>query len=185
MSLLPREQTNAFATEIIASLGSNIDSTISELSVFALKVLEEELEKLDQKQFVPIALNLFNKLRDKLENRDAAIRSASCDVFGKFSVFKECLQNNSSLMERMHTALVGLYLRVGDDDHRVRHSAKNALRLLGELFGEEALESLFDSSEFDPGRKLDFNYFSWEFCSCLVTSGVTNESTNAEAAAQC
>lgn len=171
LSLLPREQTNAFATEIIASLGSNIDSTISELSVFALKVLEEELEKLDQKQFVPIALNLFNKLRDKLENRDAAIRSASCDVFGKFSVFKECLQNNSSLMERMHTALVGLYLRVGDDDHRVRHSAKNALRLLGELFGEEALESLFDSSEFDPGRKLDFNYFSWEFCSCLVSLG--------------
>ena len=168
LSLLPEAQTNAFATEIIASLGSNIDSTISELSVFALKVLEEEVQKFESKQFIPIALNLFNKLRDKLESRDASVRSASCDVFGRFSAFQECLESNSSLMERMHTALVGLYLRVGDEDHKVRHSAKRALRSLGALFGEEALTNLFDSSDFDAERKLDFSYFSWEFCSCLV-----------------
>ncbi|QDZ21312.1 hypothetical protein A3770_05p38300 [Chloropicon primus] len=185
LSLLPSEQTNSFATEIIASLSSNIDSTISELSVFALKVLEEELTKLDQTQFVPIALNLFNKLRDKLENRDPSIRSASCDVFGKFSVFKECLETNSALMERMHTALVGLYLRVGDEDHMVRHSAKKALRMLGELFGEESLVSMFDASEFDPDRKLDFSYFSWEFCSCLVSlRGGERANQYLEAAAQ-
>ena len=168
LSLLPQEQTNEFATEIIASLSSNIDSTISELSVFALNVLEEEIVKLDQKQFTPIALNLFNKLRDKMENREPAIRSASCDVFEKFSGFEDCLKTNSALMERMHTALVGLYLRVGDEDHKVRHSAKKALRSLSSLFGEETLVDLLDSSEFDAERKLDYNYFSWEFCSCLV-----------------
>ena len=171
LSLLPPEQTNAFAAEIIASLGSNIDSTIPELSVFSLNTLRAELGKLDQKQFVPNALNIFNKLRDRLESRHPQIRSASCQVFGKFSAFKESLRTNSALMERMHTALIGLYLRVGDEDHKVRHSSKKALRMLGPLFGEEALVSLFDSNDFDAGRKLDFNYFSWEFCTCLVNLG--------------
>ena len=175
LALLTNEQTNAFATEIVSAILTNADN--DELCVFSLCALEKEMTKLEKETISPIALNLYNKLREKIEHEKPKVRSAALDAFGQFSIdgFRESLAANEALIERLHSALIALYLRVDDAEAIVRKAAKKAIRKIARLLDEDALATLLDSSDFHPDRKLNFEHYTLELGAVLGSSARLNQ----------